>query len=120
MNSKQVPAALLIPRHTGRDACGPNTGLRSRLQFEQDLGPHPVPGGAIVLVAGACRPFFVITGVLGAFLLLTKSRMPISLPRRVAFTSPRLLRAARAWIARRPVNAALYGVWVWRWVIRWR
>jgi hypothetical protein len=30
---------------------------RSRGQLEQDLGPRRVPGGAIVLVAGARNPF---------------------------------------------------------------
>jgi hypothetical protein len=50
MKSNQIFEA----RHTSRAACGPKTrALNSRLQFEENSRPGLVPGGAIVLVAGA-------------------------------------------------------------------
>jgi hypothetical protein len=53
MNSKQVPDTLLSHDPQAETRAVPRARLRSRLQLEEDLSERPVPGGAIVLVAGA-------------------------------------------------------------------
>jgi hypothetical protein len=76
MTSKEVPDTLLFHDPQVEMRAVPRPRLRSRLKFEQDLSERPVPGGAIVLVAGARNHFLVVLGFPAATPLFPAAQSP--------------------------------------------